>query len=93
MPVWQILLTVVGGVVAVTGLIRVMLQDLKKELRGEIADLRTEVRGDISELRGELKDVRREVSDLRTAVHGLDVTVVRLQERFVTRSPSGSPAE
>jgi hypothetical protein len=52
-PPWQIILTVLGGVVAITGLIRVMLTDLKRELRGEI-----------SELRGELKEVRSAVHGL-----------------------------
>lgn len=84
MPPWQIILTVIGGVVAITGLIRVMLTDLKRELRGEI-----------SELRGEIKDVRGELKDVRSAVHGLEVRFASFEGRYgrFSSTPPEAPAE
>ena len=84
MPPWQIILTVVGGVVAITGLIRVMLTDLKRELRGEI-----------SELKGEIKDVRGEVKDVRAAVYSLEIRFASFEGRYgrIPTNPPEAPAE
>jgi|GEM_PF-1611258 len=44
-----------------------MINDVRTELKGDIADLRTELKGDIADLRTELKG---DIADLRTELKG-----------------------
>lgn len=81
-----LVVAVVGGLV--TYLTRTQIQDLKQDLKADIAEVKQDLKGEIAELRQEIRDVR---SELRSEVALLrsDLTQIALAVGAQPRPQTG----